>query len=82
LHFANFFNRGSCCAFVAGVVAVALFTRAARTSWRVLRAFDISRATEGQLALERRAQLASTFVRVATVLQIAILALSMLAGDR
>ena len=82
MHFANLLQPWILLRIVAGVVAVALFTRAARTSWRVLRAFDISRATEGQLALERRAQLASTFVRVATVLQIAILALSMLAGDR
>src|SRR6185312_810259 len=37
---------------------------------------------EGQLALERRAELAATFVRVATVVQVALLALSVLAADR
>ncbi len=67
---------------VAGLVAVGLFGRAARTSWRVLRRFDVSRSTEGQLALERHAELAASFVRIAAVVQIALLALTMLAGDR
>jgi hypothetical protein len=66
----------------AGLVALVLFGRAARTSWRVLRRFDVHRSTEGQLALERHAELASTFVRVATVVQVALLALTMLVGDR
>ena len=67
---------------VAGLVAVVLFARAATTSLLVLRHFDVARATEGQLALERRTELASTFLRVAAVIQVALLALSMLAGDR
>jgi hypothetical protein len=61
---------------------VGLFARAAQTSWRILRHFDVARSTEGQLALERQAELSSTLVRVATVVQVALLALSMLAGDR
>ncbi len=67
---------------VAGLVALVLFTRAALTSWRVLRHFDVHRATEGQLALERQAQLSSTFVRVATAVQAGALALTVLAADR
>lgn len=82
MHFANLLQPWIFLRLIAGLVAVVLFTRAAQTSWRVLRAFNVSRANEGQLALERRAELASTFVRVATVVQVAILALSMLAGDR
>ncbi len=82
MHFANLLQPWILLRLAAGLVAVVLFVRAARTSWRVLRGFDVSRATEGQLALERRAELASAFVRVASVLQVCILALSMLAGDR
>ena len=81
MHFANLLQPWILLRLVAGLVAVVLFTRAAQTSWRVLRAFNVSRATEGQLALERRAELASTFVRVATVVQVAILALSMRASE-
>jgi hypothetical protein len=65
----------------AGLVSVTLFARAAWTSSRVLRHFDVARATEGQLALERQTELAWALVRVATVLQVALLALSMLVGD-
>jgi hypothetical protein len=67
---------------LAGLVAVALFTRASVTAARVLRYFDLSRATEGQLALERRMELARTFVRVGAVTQVASLALTMLAADK
>jgi len=49
---------------------------------RVLRHFDVSRATEGQLALERRLELARTFVRVGAVTQVASLALTMLSADK
>jgi len=67
---------------VAGLVGVIFFVRAATTSAKVLRHFDLARASEGQLALERRVELASTFVRVATVTQVASLALTVLAADR
>jgi hypothetical protein len=67
---------------VAGLVATLLFARAAWTSLLVLRKFDVNRATEGQLVLERRLELASTFVRVASVVQVLALALFMLAADR
>lgn len=67
---------------IAGIVTTAFFVRAAVTSVRVLRHFDLESYAEGQLALERQVELASTFVRVATGLQIASLALSSLAADR
>lgn len=67
---------------VAGLVAFLLFARAAITSQRVLRHFDARRATEGQLALEKRIELAATFARVAAVVQFLALGLSALAADR
>ena len=66
----------------AGIVATFLFVRGAATGYRVLRHFNVSQATEGQLALERQVELASTFVRVATIVQVASLALTVLAADR
>ena len=66
----------------AGLVALALFGRAALTAQRVLRHFDVKRATEGQLALEKQLELAATFSRVAAVVQVLTLALSVLAADR
>jgi hypothetical protein len=67
---------------IAGIVTTAFFVRAAATSVRVLRHFDLGSYAEGQLALERQVELASTFVRVATAMQFASLALSALAADR
>jgi len=67
---------------IAGIVAAGLFVRGGMTSWKVLRHFDLTRASEGQLALEKQVELSATFVRVATVVQVALLALSMLAADR
>lgn len=66
----------------AGLVAFLLFVRGAMTAQKVLRRFDVGRATEGQLALERQMELASTFVRIGAVVQVLALALSALAADR
>lgn len=66
----------------AGLVASLLFARGAWTGWRVLRHFNVGSATEGQLALERHVELAATFVRVAAVVQVGSLALTVLAADR
>lgn len=82
MHFANLLEPWILLRLAAGLVAVLLFSRAARTSLRILRHFDVARSTEGQLALERQADLSSALVRVATVVQVALLALAMLAGDR
>ena len=67
---------------VAGIVAAALFARAAFTAAKVIRRFDVASATEGQLALEKQVELASTLVRVATFVQVGSLALGVLAADR
>jgi hypothetical protein len=67
---------------VAGLVACLLFARGAMTAQKVLRHFDVQRATEGQLALEKQIELGATFVRVAAVVQVLALALSALGADR
>ncbi len=67
---------------IAGLVAVALFARGAWTALKVLRRFDVQAANEGQLALEKQVDLASTLVRVATAVQVGSLALAVLAADR
>jgi hypothetical protein len=67
---------------IAGMVVVALFARGAFTALKVLRRFDVADASEGQLALEKQVDLASTLVRVATVVQVGSLALGVLAADR
>jgi hypothetical protein len=82
MHLANLIEPWILLRLATGLVAVLLFARAASTSLRILRHFDVARSTEGQLALERRAELSATLVRVATIVQVALLALSMLAGDR
>jgi hypothetical protein len=66
----------------AGLVALVLFVRAAHTSQKVLRHFDVRRATEGQLALEKQIDLAATFSRVAAVVQALGLVLTVWAADR
>jgi hypothetical protein len=67
---------------IAGLVAAVLFLRGAITAGRVLRHFDVAKATEGQLALEKQLELSASFVRVATVVQVASLVLTVLAADR
>lgn len=67
---------------VAGLVAFALFARGATTAQKVLRHFELGRATEGQLALERRLELAATFARIAAVVQVLALVFTALAADR
>lgn len=67
---------------VAGLVACVLFARGALTAQKVLRHFDVRRATEGQLALEKQIELGATFVRIAAVVQVLALVLSALGADR
>jgi len=67
---------------VAGLVTTLFFARAAMTAQKVLRNFDVRRATEGQLALEKQIELASTFVRVGSIMQVLALALTVLGADR
>lgn len=67
---------------VAGLVAGGLLLRAAYTGLLVLRHFRLARATEGQLLLERRLDLAGTFVRIGAFVQIVSVAFTALAADR
>jgi hypothetical protein len=67
---------------VAGLAACLLFARGALTAQKVLRHFDVQRATEGQLALEKQIELGATFVRVGAVVQVLALVLSALGADR
>ena len=67
---------------LAGLVATALLVRASVTAIQVLRRFDVMRVTEGQLLLERRVELAGTFVRVGAAAQVVALLLSALAADK
>jgi hypothetical protein len=67
---------------LAGFTTVGLFLRGSVTSWQVLRHFDAGFATESQLALERQTELASTFLRVGSIVQVGALALTVLAADR
>jgi hypothetical protein len=67
---------------VAGLVACALFARGAMTAQKVLRHFNLQRATEGQLALEKQIELGATFVRIGAVVQVLALVLSALGADR
>ena len=67
---------------VSGVAALALLLRAAWTSRKVLRHFDVSRVTEGQLALERQQELSTTLVRVAAGFTLANLLLTVLLAER
>ncbi len=78
----NFLNPWIFLRMLAAVTTACLFLRGAFTSWRVLRYFDVSRASEGQLALEKQTELASAFVRVGAVIQIGALALTVLTADR
>ena len=66
----------------AGLVSGVLLLRASYTGLQVLRHFRLARATEGQLLLERRVELAGTFVRVGAFVQVACVAFSALAADR
>ena len=82
MHFANILEPWILLRLAAGLVALVLFSRAAQTSWQILRHFDVAQYTEGQLALERQADLSSTLVRVATSSRSRSSRSSMLAGDR
>ncbi len=68
--------------WIGGAVAAVLMLRAAITSVRVLRSFDVMRVSEGQLLLERRVELAATFVRAGAALLVVCLLLSILGADK
>lgn len=67
---------------VAGFVAAALFVHAAWVGLRVLRFFHVQSTAEGQLALERQAELGAASARVGAGVQLLALLLSLLAADQ
>jgi len=66
----------------AGLVSTWLFLYAAFVGVRVLRHRSLESATEGQLLLERQAELAATAARIGGGVQLVALLLSALAADR
>ena len=67
---------------LSGLAAALLCTYGARIALQVLRLYRVGRSSEGQLLLERRAELAATVVEVALGIGVLNLALSVVAADR
>lgn len=65
-----------------GALAAVLCGMALVVAWRVLRRWRLGATSEGQLALERRAELVATLVQVALVVSLGGLALTVLVADR
>jgi hypothetical protein len=67
---------------VAALVVAALVLAGARVAWQVLARWHVGQASEGQLVLERRAELVATLVQGALGATVAGLALTVLTADR
>lgn len=67
---------------LSGGAVLALCLFGAWVAWRVLRHWRVGASNEGQLALERRAELVAAVVQVALVIAIVDLLLTVLAADR
>ena len=67
---------------IAALVVAVLVVVGARVAVQVLARWHVMRASEGQLLLERRAELVATLVQAALVMTVAGLALTVLAADR
>jgi len=67
---------------VMGVAVSLLLVHAVRVAVRVLRHWRVGQTSEGQVALERRAELVATIVQAALVIAIGSLALTVLVADR
>ncbi len=67
---------------VMGVAVSLLLLYAVRVAVRVLRHWRVGATSEGQLALERRAELVATIVQAALVISVGSLALTVLVADR
>jgi hypothetical protein len=63
-------------------IVPALFLRASITCIKVIRRFDVVRASEGQLLLEKNMQLATVLVRAALFIQTLSILFSFLVADR
>jgi hypothetical protein len=68
--------------FSAGLTAALVVLVGLAIGWKVLRYFQIGRTSEGQLALERRAELVATLVEVALAATVLGLMLSLVGADR
>lgn len=68
--------------FLSGAVAAVLCLVAVWVAFRVLRRWRVGATSEGQLALERRAELVATLVQGGLVLALANVALTVLVADR
>lgn len=67
---------------IAGFTAASLFVHAAWVGTKVLRFERMGSTSEGQLALEKQAELAATSAKVGSVVQLLAMLLSVLAADR
>lgn len=67
---------------VMGVAVSLLLLHAVRVAVRVLKHWRVGETNEGQLALERRAELVATIVQAALVVAVGSLALTVLVADR
>lgn len=67
---------------LSGGAVLALCAFGAWVAWRVLKHWRVGATSEGQLALERRAELVAAVVQVALVVAVTNLALTVLAADR
>lgn len=68
--------------FLTGAVAAVLCLVAVWVAVRVLRRWRVGATSEGQLALERRAELVATLVQAGLMLALSSLALTVLVADR
>jgi hypothetical protein len=78
----NLFRPWLLARFSAGLTAAALVVVGLVVGWKVLRYFRVARTSEGQLALERRAELVASLVEVALGATVIGLALAMIGADR
>jgi len=67
---------------VSGVAMTGLAVYGASVAWTIVRHWRLSSLAEGQLALERRAELVAAVVQITLVFALVNLALTVLAGDR
>ena len=67
---------------VLGVATAGILALAAWPSWTALRRFDVQRASEGQLLLERRFELASAAGKVGAVAMLGSVFVTVIAAGR
>lgn len=82
LSLANLFRPWILARLSTGLAASALLVVGLAVGWQVLRHFRVARSSEGQLALERRAELVASLVEVALGATIVGLVLAVLGADR